>query len=148
MTELEQKLRTVAALRKAKADTQETLQAVQAQINATPLGERLSELYSALRDINERLGAQETEARLEAVQAFHQTGERKPVPGAEVKMFTTVKITDPAQAMRWAIDHAPSTITLNETKFGSAVSALSLPFITVGEEPRGQISSDLSKWLE
>jgi len=142
------KLREVANLRQAKADIQEELRKLQEIINATPEGQAVANLVTTLRTLNERLTMSEQETRNAILGAFQETGERKPVLGAEVKMFATVKITDERAAMGWAIQHVPSAISLDQKKFGAAVKNLELPFIEVGEEPHGQIASDLSTYLD
>lgn len=142
------KLAEVAHLRQAKNDILDELNKLQAIINATPEGQAVANLVATLRTLNERLTMAEQETRNAVLGAFQETGERKPVPGAEVKMFATVNITDERAAMTWAIQHVPAAVSLDTKKFGAAVKNLELPFIEVGEEPRGQIASDLSEYLK
>lgn len=112
-------------------------------IDETELGKQLAELKVTMAQINAELADLEVRARDAAVLVYQESGERKPLPGAEVKMYSTVKITDERAALKWAAENAPATLKLDTTKFNAAVRLLDLPFIELGEEPRGTIASNL-----
>ena len=137
-------LDAVKLLRERKAETASNIQAMQKYLDETTEGQYLKTLREQIAQINEELADVEDRARKAAVLAYQDSGERKPLPGSEVKMYATVTITDERAALKWAAENAPATVKLDTTKFNAAVKLLDLPFITKGEEPRGTIASDLS----
>lgn len=142
------KVREVAQLRQAKSDLSDEIDKLQAEIDATEVGKALAKLREAKSNIQARLTIEENETRVLIVKAFNETGDRRPTSKTEVRMFATVTFTDKTRALQWAVENCPDAVTLNEDRLARAVRNLRLGFMEVTDEPRGQIGSDLSEYLE
>lgn len=90
----------------------------------------------------EQVSKLETEVRAAAEDHFKATGEKKPVPGIEVKQFTVVSY-DPATALEWARQSGVA-LSLNKTEFERIAKTGSLPFVKIDTEPRCTISQKLT----
>lgn len=141
--DLKNQLIKVGYYRESKEAIQKELKQLRESVAETEIGKVITKLEELLGRINTALTEAELFARSLAVQAYQETGEKKPVSGAEVKMFTTVEITDQNAALLWALQNAPDTVSLDADKLGRKVKGLTLPFILVHEEPRGQIAKNL-----
>ena len=102
----------------------------------------LQELAQAQADLE----LEETELRDAAVIAFKGTGERKPAPGVEVKVFDVFDYL-PGDALKWAKEHGLA-LKLDVGVFEAIAKAQVIPFVTKRTEPRAQIARDLEKVLE
>lgn len=138
-------LRRVLNLRNQKAELQTRAAEIHAKMNASELGKQIASIGLEMLALNEALSAAETAARLFAVEVYRMTGEKKMI-GATVKMFDTVEIKDRKKALWWSIQNVPDAVILDEKKFAAAAKHLQLDFVSITEEPKGQISSDLNKF--
>jgi len=85
--------------------------------------------------------------REHAVELSKATGyETRKFDKVEVKEFTVVSILDTKQAVQWAAQNAPSTLSLTK-EFDKVAKSLELPFVKVEKEYRGQIASNLDDLL-
>lgn len=90
----------------------------------------------------------EAQVKAHALNVYLLTGDKRPYPGVEVKLFATLdyKLED---ALPWAQTHQMA-LELNKRVFeaiASGPAGQSMAFVTRGEEPRAQIARDLSKAL-
>jgi hypothetical protein len=86
--------------------------------------------------------AAEDHLRLAARAAYDATGDRKAEPGAEVKLFDMPRYDD-AEALEWA-KGSGMCLTLDKKAFEKVAKATALPFVTIEQEPRVSLASDLS----
>lgn len=92
------------------------------------------------------------EIKAQALEHYLATGEKK-MPGVTVKYFTTIEY-DEATVMEWAAQKLPDAIvtTLDRKMFEDYARANHLkrpiPGVKIGEEPRAQIATDLSQFLQ
>ena len=141
MIALEIALDNLRFLRNEAAKLHEELAAKRDAFEKTIAGERAS--FALAIQI---VGQAEDEVRHLALAAFDGEN-RRPAPGVEIKMFTTVEYAE-VNAFVWALDHK-LYLSLNKTAFERfAKSAPSMvPFVAVAEEPRAQIATDLDAAL-
>ena len=101
-----------------------------------------------IKELAERVAT--AEAALKALTLAHHaaTGETKPTAGVEVKMFATFDY-DPAVAFAWAKEKQMCLVPeqLNTDEFKKIAKATALSFVTKGEKPKVQISTNLDKVL-
>lgn len=89
----------------------------------------------------------EAEYREVCLESFKETGEKQQ-PGGIIKTFKTYDY-DVVKAIEWAIGHrVPGVLKINAAAFKKVANSMNVEIVTIGEEPRMQISKDLSKWLE
>jgi hypothetical protein len=102
----------------------------------------------SLQEQRASIAVAEDEVRLLALQAFEADNtNKKPAPGVEIKDFVTVYY-EPSDAFDWALDHK-LYLSLNKAEFERfAKSAPSMvAFVTVRQESKAQIATDLAKAL-
>jgi hypothetical protein len=87
-----------------------------------------------------------TEAQLRdaALAAYQETGERRPVPGVEVKVYQKLSY-DESDALGWAKLHGIA-VTLDKRAFEKIAKAQQIPgIVEYSEEPKATIAQDLSR---
>ncbi len=100
------------------------------------------------RDTESEIATLEGNVRAHACELYYDY-EQKPPPGVTIKTFTVVEY-DRDEAERWARAHFPAVLVLDPRRFEKAVKdklADGAP-VTVVNDVRAQISSDLSAYLE
>ena len=99
--------------------------------------------------IEEAIRLTEDDIRTEAVLMYKATAEKKGT-GVTVKIFTTAEIIDEAAALQWCKQNFTPALKLNVSMFEKAAKAGTVPaeLVKIDTEPRAQIDSDLSKFLE
>jgi len=148
MEELKNKLQKIAILRREVQYQKEWANKLLDEISQTELHKQYEETIDMAGKLSNALSELEVSAREDIEHLAHETGNKKPLPGATAKEYQVVEVTDEYAAKAWAAANAPSVLTLNKSKFGSAVKLLELPFIEKKTELRGQLASDLSEYLE
>ena len=121
--------------------TEKTLQEA---LEQTEEYRKLQEFKSLTKIMADEVERVEELIRSIAYEQFVSDQNKNPCDGIKIKEFSTITITDENAAKRWATENAPSIVTLNKSKFNSAVKALELPFVEKGIEYKVQIASDLS----
>lgn len=88
----------------------------------------------------------ETALRAVALQVHRDTGERRPAPGVEIKMFKEYAI-DEIAGLAWATEKQLCLIPakLDVPAIKKLASVQPLPFVLVDEVPKVTIATDLSK---
>jgi len=148
MEELKNKLQKIARLRVELQIQKEWGHKLFDELKAMELYKQHEEVLEMVRELNATLSELETSAREIIEELAYISGDKKVLPGATAKEYTVVNIKDEDAAKAWAAANAPSVLTLNVSKFGSAVKLLELPFVEKKTELRGQLASDLSDYLE
>lgn len=103
------------------------------------------------RDIAQTL-VENLEADIKAAAQVRYTVDqnKKPGNGIEIKIFKVATILDPDRAREWCMTNFRPALKLDETMLRkAAVDGGTIPasVVTVTEEPRAQIASDLSEFL-
>ena len=91
------------------------------------------------------VGEEEARLRELTIEVYNATGNKAPVPGVSVKIFQTLDY-DSKQAFDWAVDHK-IMLKLDVPAFEkmSKMAPETRPgFVTITEEPRAQIASELT----
>ena len=133
----------------------------EARKNANDLGEAATKAAMALDETQEYKLYQDSKtsvsaARLEVAQLEKQVrdeaisryvvGENRPHPAITIKIFNVFKY-EAGKALDYAREHLPNCVNLDTRAFEKAAPALGLDFVTVEQEPRAQIASDLSEFV-
>ena len=102
-----------------------------------------------LRELHDRLVKEEATIRVAALDHYTATGETRPTRGVQIKLYGTVAY-DPAYALDYAKREAPMFLSLDTKSWERAVKAMPAPpdFVTIGQEPRVTLATDLSEYLE
>jgi len=125
----------------------------EARVKASELKEKRDTLLEEWNKANQELfddltqaGAEvaEVEAKLRelTLQAYQETGSKTPARGVSVKIFQTLDY-DPKEALKWAMAHQIA-LSLDKKSFEGFAKATPLEFVSLTEEPRAQIATDLS----
>jgi len=102
-------------------------------------------LLEAIADSIARVAEEEAKLRELTLQAYQATGEKIPAPGVSVKVFQTLNY-NPQEALDWALQHKIA-LTLDKKSFENIAKNTPLDFVTINEEPRAQIATDLSEYV-
>lgn len=82
-----------------------------------------------------------------AVMAGELTGEKRPAPGVELRVTTTVTITDQDAALAWArasrIGYVPETIDGKAIEQAATKAKLALPFLRTDTTFKAVVATDL-----
>lgn len=92
----------------------------------------------------------EEEIRAYAILNYQADQNKKPGNGIEIKVFKVATILDPDRAREWCMTNFTPALKLDESVFKKAAVDGTIPvsLVTVTEEPRTQIASDLSEYLD
>ena len=99
-------------------------------------------LLDSVTATSELVAEEEAKLRALTLQAYEQTGNKAPALGVSVKIFQTLDY-DPKEALKWAMAHQIA-LSLDKKSFETFAKATPLEFVTIGEEPRAQIATELS----
>lgn len=144
--DLELQLLDVAVLRATAQQAKDKLAAERAAFEAAHAG-----LIGAIQTLTAALEEAESRARATALAHYAATGETRPVPGLEVKVFKALDY-DPAAALAWARAHPDKDLLALDARTYEKRIKLArshdLPDWRdapgeVGDEPRVQIARDL-----
>ena len=107
-----------------------------------------ADLAQSLRTSSLRLTDLECEARAIALNAYKATGSKEPAPGVEIKVGKAYLYT-PADALAWAKETKLCLVpeSLDAKAFDKIAKATPLPFVTVREDPKVFIATQLNASL-
>lgn len=131
------------ALRDARA--YEAEQAAKVKALREAFESTIAEDVAALQDAKARTELAERNVKESALASYRETGDKKPLVGAEVKVFTKLEYAEP-DALAWA-QNTGLCLTLDKKAFEKVAKASQLPFVREVEEPRVTIATDLAKAL-
>lgn len=104
-----------------------------------------AQLIQFVRETAAEVAAAETALKAVALQVHGNTGERKPAPGVEIKMFKEYAI-DEVAGLLWATEKQlcliPARLDIAAIKKLATVQPL--PFVLIDEVPKATIATDLS----
>ena len=136
MTTLEEQVKAVAAARainqEANTRRNETYQKFLADNE---------QLYTNERDSAAKCEEAENLLRELTLKAYEETGNKNPALGVSVKVFQVLDY-EPKEALKWAMEHQIA-LSLDKKSFEGFAKATPLEFVTVTEEPRAQIATNL-----
>jgi hypothetical protein len=133
-------VRTLAQLRDAKTVIDERLKAAKAAFD-----EQHKEDLFAQRFAVDTIAKQELVVRVLGAEVYLNTGEKKPAPGVEVKVFKTMEIVDQGAALEWAklTNMALIPERVDEKALYKIAAATPLPFVHYSEDPKVTIGTAL-----
>lgn len=141
--QLTEQVQRVAEARRAEGEVKAALVEKQTQFAIEN-----DDLVAAL--MHKKMDREQAEAACKAlvIAHFEATGEKKPVPGVEVKEKVNL-IYDDAEALEWARSTKMALLpeSLDVKAFEKIAKATKIPFIVEIVEPQAQIASDLEKAL-
>lgn len=108
-----------------------------------------TDIENALEEAGEHMVEIDVAIRKEALATYDLTQNKKPGHGIEIKIFSVATILDRDRAREWCMGNFTPALKLDESIFKRAAIDGTIPasLVTVSEEPRAQIASDLSEFL-
>ena len=106
--------------------------------------EENSELLKSLRSTAIMVGYLEAEIRAAGIQAYRETGNKRPFPGVEIRVYEAVSYED-AEALLWAQTHQVA-LSLDRRVFEALARGpvgTQMKFLVKSEEPHAQIAKDI-----
>lgn len=82
----------------------------------------------------------------EVLDEYKNSGNKKPIPGCEVQMFTVLKY-DEKEAEKWAFNNLRMVLKLDKKEFEKIAKSGNIEIVTIIQEPRVKIASDIDKVL-
>ena len=139
--DLTDRVRQLHEARERYADAKAVLDAARHEFDTAYAQE-----IEAVREWAEELADVDANLRTEAVAAYLETGERKPAPGIEIKVFDALHY-NPDDAYEWAKEHGLA-LKLDDAAFKNIAKAQRLDFVDYVQEPKATVATDLGKVLE
>lgn len=144
MTDLT-KLQQIARLRREQVQLKEEIAALNELRDQTPEGLKSRAAQEQYVEISTQLVEIEGIYRAECVTEYNETGEKK-LPGGQIKIYTSLKYDEPA-AVDWCLAHEHGTLLkLDKSGFEKVAKELKPDIVTIKEEPKMTLSSDLSEF--
>jgi hypothetical protein len=144
-------MKALAQARQNTAYADQLVKGAQELLEATPEYQHRASLQKLRDETSATLMALDAAVRKEALADFVQNGDKAVYAGVSVKMFTRAEY-EPAQLRDWLLDHQSyrALLTVDGKKAEAlAVKGLMLDApITITKEPRVQIATDLSGYLQ
>lgn len=140
-------IRELAYARSVEVEYLQEIAELEAELAATSLGKRLAHC----RELLEVACADKADAKARvhavALASYEATGNKQPHPAVKVILYTILDY-DLADALEYARQHLPKALKLDKRTFERAAKAIEPDFVTIGQEPRTRIASDLSSYLD
>ena len=137
----------LAQLRKKHQEAQDAAKRTQEVLETDPLYQKVQSFKTDAAQISELVDKLETDIRNVSVGEFTDNGV-KDLGGVQIKIFVTLEY-DEDEAVNYCLEHQHANLLkLNKTGFEKVAKELKPEFVTIKEEPRAQIASDLSEYLE
>jgi hypothetical protein len=142
---IEDTIKELAILRSTQELTAEIVESWQTELEQTPAFQNLQESKATLANLKSNIATVEERLRQEALEYARDTGQTK-TQSFHVKTFKRLTY-DPQTAINWCAASLPGALSLNKTQFEKVASSGLLDFVTIEEEQRTTIASDLSSYL-
>lgn len=84
--------------------------------------------------------------RLAALAEYKATGNKRPAPGVEIKLFQELKY-ELSLALAWAVEHSMA-LSLDRKAFEGICKATEISFVEKVETPKVTLATDLEKALD
>ena len=92
----------------------------------------------------EQVKEDEAALRAATLEAYRETGNKKPHEGVAVRIITKLNY-EPEEAVAWAMQHRHTDLlALNKSAFEAVARVLKLDFVDIEEEPQATISTTLA----
>lgn len=136
----------VSALHSARLRAQKANEAVSASRRQWEADN--AELLQEAKEASELMAVIEKNVRSTAEIVYSETGDKKPLPGVEIKIFKILEY-DAAAALEWALEHKLAVIpeSLDRKAFESIARAQDIDCVRYKNEIKVAIASDLGKAL-
>ena len=149
-TLLPQDLKDLAELREQEARLGKEILDLSEKLNRTTEAKALQAAQESRKKLSESIALLETFIRKSALDDFSRAGVKPKVEGVVIKMFKTLKYERGA-AEKWAREKMPELFKFDEKGFEKYAKAVAdtvpVPCVKIEEEPRVEISSNLSMYL-
>lgn len=144
LTEIALEWERLQAARERRAVLRARVEALEAQMRATPEGRLLEEALREFRDAQTEEDEIERRIRRLAVELYLAYGDKKPHPGVAVKVRRVPRY-NPEEAAAWCRQCLPEMLVLDEKRFGKYVLSIDgllplPPGVEVVEEPFAVLS--------
>jgi hypothetical protein len=137
----------LAELRKKYKEAQDAAKRTQEVLETEPLWQKVQSFKTDAAEVGELVSKLETEIRNVAIYEYIDNG-IKDLGGVQIKVFSTLEY-DENTAVNYCLEHQHANLLkLNKTGFEKVAKELKPEFVTIKEEPRAQIATDLSEYLE
>ncbi|MFH1486596.1 MAG: hypothetical protein ABIH46_11040 [Chloroflexota bacterium] len=138
MTTLQEQVSKVQALRDVVDKLRKKVQTERSRFDEEHGG-----LFEAFEFAQAKALDEENSLRNMSLAVYHETGNKAPVPGVAIKIFTRLQYHDEA-ALMWAIDHRVA-MKFDRAAFEKIAKATPIPFVQTIQEPVATIATDLTK---
>ena len=137
-------IRDLAIARRDVSDFKDCIEAVKKEIEKE-YGKELSDLNEELSLAQARANDAERAIREAALESYQADGNKHPHPTITVKVFTYL-LYDEGVALDYCIQHLPSALKMDKTKFEKVAKVVQPDFVEIGQEPKPTIARDLSEY--
>jgi hypothetical protein len=142
--------RDVAQARHCRQNMAERLTILERELEQVELYQAVKRLHLELETARLSVAAAEERHRQALLEEFRATGEKK-LPGGQVKAFTVFEY-DPEKARQHCLNQLPLAVKIDYKIFEQHAKAVAktapLPFVTIREDYRAQVASDLGEYLD
>lgn len=147
---LKEKLKELAQANQKHQEALEVFKTRETELHALPEYKDLEEALEETYKIRDEVNALRTKISELALEAYTQTGEKKPASGVGIKVTKELVYYD-EQALEFCIENLPNALKLDKRFFEKHAKGVAetqpLNFVTIKEKPTATISSDLSEYL-
>ncbi len=143
-------LRRLAELHRDTTDAAEAVAQARAMVERTLEGQVLAQRESRLASLKDELSQTDKLARSLTLQAYQATQNKKPAPGAQIRLYTCPRY-DPEAMLAWCERNRPTYVVrvLDATRVNANATDLARDGapIEMIEEARAAIDKDLGAYL-
>lgn len=143
MTDLNSIVSDLAHAREVLAEAKNDLDALVAEFQSSDPYKYFSARVAEWRNFAESL---DSEARRAALDAYRETGNKKPHPALGVRVSKAIRY-DPEIARKYCLDKLPGLMVLDAKRFEKVAMEYPLEFVEIGEAVQATIAQDLSEYL-
>lgn len=143
---MNQQVRILAHLRRHEDNAKSLVECIENEIATSGLGQKLARARDLLAATKLDRAEAEDNLRNIALAQYETDGDKQPHPAIGIAIYTILDY-DEGQALDYARLHLPKALRLDKRVFEKAAKAIEPDFVTIGQEPRVRIASDLSQYL-
>lgn len=148
---LQDKLKALAELNRALEESKAWEDVKQEKLKMLPEYHEIEKIQAEQAQIKEQIDQAQGEIKTMALQAYIETGDKKPADGVGIRVYKKLDY-DILQAVEWCKVNLEQALNLNVRTFEKYAKGVEevkpLEFVRYYEEPGATISSDLSDYLE
>jgi hypothetical protein len=139
-------LSLLARLREQEAQCKADVIAAQATLEATAAYQALEAARERERQVQHVILTHTRALRDGIKTVFEMTGDKAPLPGVQIKLYKRY-VYDHDTTRDWLMFNAPAYLTIDAKRFEKAAETLDGAPVTIENDPRPAIASDLSEYL-